>query len=190
MQSSYIVDAAGAPWKRSETEGITFACQVLLSGEDGGPEAMRFRFDGRPLEGFAGDTVASVFRENPIPMWVYDRETLFFLEVNDAAIRRYGWTREEFLHRKITDIRPPSDIPRLLRSLAERPPGWYRTNRWRHRLKDGSLVSVEVAAHPTRFDGREAVLVAVYLPDGEAGSPPVVEAATGERDGNGSAAGD
>lgn len=131
-----------------------------------------------------------MFRENPIPMWVYDRETLFFLEVNDAAIRRYGWTREEFLHRKITDIRPPSDIPRLLRSLAERPPGWYRTNRWRHRLKDGSLVSVEVAAHPTRFDGREAVLVAVYLPDAEADSPPVVEAGTGERDGNGSAAGD
>jgi hypothetical protein len=44
----YIVDSAHAPWKRSSTEGITFECQVLLSGEDGGPEALRFRFDDCP----------------------------------------------------------------------------------------------------------------------------------------------
>jgi len=48
MQRSYIVDSANAPWKHSTSEGITFACQVLLSGEDGGPEAMRFRFDDCP----------------------------------------------------------------------------------------------------------------------------------------------
>jgi len=48
MQRTYIVDSARAPWKRSASEGITFACQVLLSGEDGGPEAMRFRFDDCP----------------------------------------------------------------------------------------------------------------------------------------------
>ena len=48
LEQRYIVDAAGAPWKRSETEGIRFACQVLLSGEDGGPEALHFRFDDCP----------------------------------------------------------------------------------------------------------------------------------------------
>lgn len=48
MQHCYIVDTAKAPWKESATEGITFACQVLLSGEDGGPEALRFRFDDCP----------------------------------------------------------------------------------------------------------------------------------------------
>ena len=48
MQQSYIVDSANAPWKRSASEGIAFACQVLLSGEDGGPEALRFRFDDCP----------------------------------------------------------------------------------------------------------------------------------------------
>ena|SRR5688572_5976149 len=48
MRATYIVDSANAPWKRGETEGITFACQVLLSGEDGGPEALRFRFDDTP----------------------------------------------------------------------------------------------------------------------------------------------
>ena len=48
MSSCYVVDTAALPWKRSETEGITFACQVLLSGADGGPEALRFRFDDCP----------------------------------------------------------------------------------------------------------------------------------------------
>jgi len=48
LQDCYIVDAAIAPWKRGSTEGVTFACQVLLSGEDGGPEALRFRFDDCP----------------------------------------------------------------------------------------------------------------------------------------------
>lgn len=48
MQDCYVVDSANAPWKRGSTEGIAFACQVLLSGADGGPEAMRFRFDACP----------------------------------------------------------------------------------------------------------------------------------------------
>lgn len=48
MQQHYVVDSASVPWKRSSTEGVTFECQVLLSGEDGGPEALRFRFDDCP----------------------------------------------------------------------------------------------------------------------------------------------
>ncbi|MEQ1773668.1 MAG: hypothetical protein ABL891_07775 [Burkholderiales bacterium] len=48
MQQSYIIDSAAAPWKRGASEGIAFSCQVLLSGEDGGPEALRFRFDDCP----------------------------------------------------------------------------------------------------------------------------------------------
>jgi hypothetical protein len=48
MDASYVVDSANAPWKRSASEGVSFECQVLLSGEDGGPEAMRFRFDDCP----------------------------------------------------------------------------------------------------------------------------------------------
>jgi len=45
MLKEYVVDTTKVPWKSSETEGLTFQCQVLLSGDDGGPEALRFRFD-------------------------------------------------------------------------------------------------------------------------------------------------
>src|SRR5215216_5351931 len=55
-----------------------------------------------------------LFTNNPLPMWVYDVETLHFLEVNDAAMAHYGYTREEFLALRITDIRPLDDLPRLL----------------------------------------------------------------------------
>jgi hypothetical protein len=48
MLKEYVVDTPRVPWKAGETEGLTFHCQVLLSGDDGGPEAIRFRFDPTP----------------------------------------------------------------------------------------------------------------------------------------------
>ena len=48
VPDTYVVDAATAPWKRGSSDGITYECQVLLTGEDGGPEALRFRFDDCP----------------------------------------------------------------------------------------------------------------------------------------------
>ena len=52
-------------------------------------------------------------------MWVYDLGTLQFLEVNNAAIVRYGYSRDEFLSMRITDIRPAADVPRLLEHVAK-----------------------------------------------------------------------
>ena len=59
-----------------------------------------------------------LFEANPHPMWVYDLETLRFLAVNAAAVRHYGYTREEFLALTIKDIRPPEDIPALSYRVA------------------------------------------------------------------------
>ena len=63
-----------------------------------------------------------LFDSNPHPMWIYDRETLAFLAVNDAAILSYGYSREEFLAKTIKDIRPPEDIPSLLEKVSEVKP--------------------------------------------------------------------
>jgi hypothetical protein len=48
MLSEYIVEPAAIPWRRGRTAGITFECQILLSGTDDCPEALRFRFDDCP----------------------------------------------------------------------------------------------------------------------------------------------
>ena len=60
-----------------------------------------------------GDEGSLFFAANPIPMWVYDPETLRFLEVNEAALATYGFSRDEFLGMTIAQIRAPEDIPAL-----------------------------------------------------------------------------
>src|SRR5687768_10108255 len=65
----------------------------------------------------SGDPYRLLFESNPNPMWVYDRETLEFLAVNEAAIDSYGYDRNEFLGMTIRDIRPPEDVPALTEHL-------------------------------------------------------------------------
>src|SRR5690606_7807092 len=55
-----------------------------------------------------------LFAANPIPMWVFDSETLRFLEVNEAAIQHYGYSLEEFMAMTIKDIRPAEDLDTFL----------------------------------------------------------------------------
>lgn len=103
-----------------------------------------------------------VFGESPQPMWVYDRETLAFLEVNDAAVDHYGYSRREFLSMTIADIRPPEDVPALLEDVAHVVPGFTRNDRWRHRKKDGSLIDVEIVSHPVTVSGRQAEFILAH----------------------------
>jgi PAS domain S-box-containing protein len=100
-----------------------------------------------------------LFRNNPLPMWVYDRASLRFLEVNEAAVARYGYRREEFLAMRILDIRPPEEVERLQANLRENSAVVQHSGPWTHRLRDGSLVQVEVASHLVDWNGTGAALV-------------------------------
>ena len=102
-----------------------------------------------------------LFENNPHPMWVYDLETLAFLTVNDAALRHYGYTREEFLAMTIRDIRPAEDVAALLANVARVAEGLDEAGVWRHRKKDGSLIHVEITSHALSFEGKRAELVMV-----------------------------
>ncbi len=99
-----------------------------------------------------------LFESNPLPMWVYDRETLAFLAVNDAAISQYGYSLDEFLSMTIRDIRCPEDVSVLLDNISDKG-GFNAAGTWKHKRKDGSLVDVEVISHPLMFTGRNAKLV-------------------------------
>ena len=103
-----------------------------------------------------------LFENNPHPMWVYDLETLAFLAVNEAAIRHYGYSRDEFLAMTIPDIRPAEDVPALLENVARVTEGLDPAGQWRHRRKDGSLVAVEITSHTLTFAGRPAELVLAH----------------------------
>ncbi|MDA8099587.1 MAG: DUF3365 domain-containing protein [Nitrospiraceae bacterium] len=101
----------------------------------------------------------ALFANNPHPMWVYDLETLRFLAVNDAAVRHYGYSQEEFLSMTIKDIRPPEDISPLMEKVARVTAGVDKSGTWRHRTKDGSVILVDVTSHILDFSGRRAKLV-------------------------------
>lgn len=100
----------------------------------------------------------SLFVLNPEPMWVYDVRTLQILDVNEAAIQRYGYSRPEFLALTITDLRPPEDVPKFLELLPDTRTS-DRTGPWRHRLKDGSIIQVLITSHSVKFGDRSARLV-------------------------------
>jgi len=100
-----------------------------------------------------------LFESNPHAMWVYDLETLRFLAINDAAVEQYGYSRDEFLSMTLAQIRPPEDVPILQDVLARRSARLTRPAEWRHRKKNGALITVEITAHQLDFSGRRAELV-------------------------------
>jgi two-component system cell cycle sensor histidine kinase/response regulator CckA len=104
------------------------------------------------------------FEHAPNPCWVYDVGTLQFIEVNRAACDHYGYTRQEFLDMRITDIRPPEDVPTLLlgveRMVREsRGPG---RETWTHRKKNGTLITVEINSMLVTIAGRQAAIVLAH----------------------------
>ncbi len=100
-----------------------------------------------------------LFDANPHPMWTYDVETLAFLSVNDAAVRRYGYSRDEFLGMTLLDIRPEEDQAALIDHVERATGVVQESGDWRHRTRDGRLLRVEIASHAIDWSGRPARLV-------------------------------
>jgi PAS domain S-box-containing protein len=100
-----------------------------------------------------------LFNNNPLPMWVYDLKTLRFLAVNHAALKQYGYTRDEFLSMTIADIRPMSEQARLQADLRKKRPALANSGQWQHQRKDGTLFQVEIDSHTIDFEGHKAALV-------------------------------
>ena len=102
-----------------------------------------------------------LFEANPHPMWIYDPATLRFLAVNDAAVGQYGYPREEFLGMTLNDLALPESVPSLTevaKALDDQRPGPL----WRHRLKDGRLIDMEIIAQTIDFEGRPARVVLAH----------------------------
>jgi len=90
-----------------------------------------------------------VFEANPQPMWIYDPDSLAFIAVNEAAVEHYGYSRDEFLHMTLKEIRPQAEIPKMVNDVT------LQTDQprvWKHRIKDGSLIDVEIRARAIEID--------------------------------------
>ncbi len=101
----------------------------------------------------------ALFEDNPQPTWVHDPASLRFLAVNDAAVRAYGYSVDEFLAMSIADISPAEEVPRLLESIAADPDGLEAAGVWRHRRRTGEVFEVEIFAASMTFAGHRARIV-------------------------------
>ena len=101
-----------------------------------------------------------LFDLSPLPMWVYEIETLKFLNVNEAAVKNYGYSRQEFLSMTIKDIRPQEDMPMLYASIdASRKNKGFNKGTFRHRKKNGKIFEVDIQSNTIDYDGKPARLV-------------------------------
>jgi len=102
----------------------------------------------------------TLFKASPIPMWIYDLKTLKFLDVNDAAVKNYGYSRDEFLSMTIEQIRPDEDVDILRRAVkkvretGKNPAG----GTYRHKKKNGQIIDVQLESSEIDVNGKMARL--------------------------------
>ncbi|MFL5489877.1 MAG: PAS domain S-box protein, partial [Gemmatimonadales bacterium] len=107
----------------------------------------------------ANERYGMLFGSNPQPMWVFDIDTLAFLDVNEAAIRHYGYSRDEFLAMTIMDMLPPENAPGVHHGLERTGTARGDVALIQHQRKDHSIVDMELVSHEMDWNGRRARLV-------------------------------
>ncbi len=100
-----------------------------------------------------------LFATIPHAAFLFDLASREFLEVNQAAVQQYGYSREEFLRMKVTEIRPAEDVDRFDRYLRELRTSQGHAGQWKHRSKDGRTIDAEIHFHTLEYEGRKACLV-------------------------------
>ena len=141
VSSSYVRDAENNP------VGVVYAASDVT-------ERRRAEQQLRESE----ERYRKLFDGNPLPMWVYDFTTLRFIDVNQAAIRHYGFSRDEFLGMTIAQIRPADELSRMREALETAPP-YSEAKIFRHQKKDGSVFEADVTSFEFEVAGRRARLV-------------------------------
>ena len=102
-----------------------------------------------------------LFQHNPQPMWLFDLETFQFLDVNEAAISHYGYSRDEFMRMAVTDIRLEADLETFKEQLKGLAAQSIALGNLKHKRKDGSVIDVQVVGYKEIFMGRPSFLATI-----------------------------
>lgn len=103
----------------------------------------------------------SLFFANPNPMWIYQLGTFNIIEINNSALAKYGYSRNEFLQMSLVDILPSEYHDKLLSYIESGNTQIIESALWKHKLKSGELITVSVAMHPLTFNGLKCNMVMV-----------------------------
>jgi PAS domain S-box-containing protein len=104
---------------------------------------------------------SELFQLSPQPMWVFDIESLYFLNVNDAAIDHYGYSREEFLLMTVRDIQPAYDnySPEPALSFSKFDNQSVLTGLFNYRKKNGKIIQVEIQGNVIQYEDKKAKII-------------------------------
>jgi diguanylate cyclase (GGDEF)-like protein/PAS domain S-box-containing protein len=102
-----------------------------------------------------------LFETNPVPMYVYDRETLGFLAVNGAAVAHYGYSWEQFRRMTLLDIRPAEDRELFIQLAPTATDKYDAEQTWRHTKADATTFDAAIYSRALNYEGRPAGLTAV-----------------------------
>jgi len=119
------------------------------------------RFDAEDLLERSENAYRQMFDKNPEPIWVYDVGTLGILAVNEAAVRKYGYSAEEFARMTLIDLQPTEDIPRLLDTVAHYSAGVPGDGYFTHIDKSGHMFAVHVRSNSVNWNGVDARLALI-----------------------------
>ncbi len=97
-----------------------------------------------------------MFANNPQPMLIFDLETLRFIEINEAAIQHYGYSRQEFLSMTLIDLHLKEDIDELMKDIEMTRKNFNPGGSWRNVKKNGEVIFVEITSHSITFKETKA----------------------------------
>ncbi|ASO07419.1 PAS domain S-box protein [Arenibacter algicola] len=102
-----------------------------------------------------------LFQYSPLPKLVYDSESLQIVDINIAAMDIYGYSRDEFLAMTIKQLRPNSEMPKLLTALSQwdNQTGRVHFGIFTHQKKNGELIRMDISGHQLKLNNRSCVLV-------------------------------
>ena len=110
----------------------------------------------------SGKEYLQIFKINTVPLWIYDKETLHFLVVNDAATKFYGYSREEFLSMTIKDIRTEEEVKKLEDDLRVNSSGFKNVGLWKHKKKNGSIIIIQATTDDITLNKKVCRLVSAH----------------------------
>jgi PAS domain S-box-containing protein len=102
-----------------------------------------------------------LFNKNPRPMLIYSIDNLSILDVNDTMVEKYGYTKDEFLKMKITELRPKDEVEKVMQDVENVKNGIEKVSEWSHKLKNGEIIDVEISAKTIEYSGEKARLVLI-----------------------------
>jgi PAS domain S-box-containing protein len=164
-----LSDAMGRGTNRLEPDAVTASGPAEIAGLAHRFNALVAAVKGEISERQRAEAIARIsernyrllFEGNPQPLVVYDVDALTVLEVNDAAIRLYGYPRDEFVSRPAADFLQVEQAVTLTSASVRELPDLHKAGPARHRAKDGRLIDVDATSIRLSYDGHDARLVVI-----------------------------